>query len=51
MKINKTATLAIILGAIIAGTVNAQNPKTFKEAKSLSASQNKLLLLEFFREG
>ncbi len=51
MKINKTAALAIILGAIIAGTAHAQKPKTFEEAKSLSASQNKLLLLEFFREG
>ncbi len=51
MKINKTAALAIIIGAIIAGTVNAQPPKTFEEAKSLSASKNRLLLLEFFREG
>ncbi len=51
MKINKTAALAIILGAIIAGTAHAQKPKTLEEAKSLSASQNRLLLLEFFREG
>jgi hypothetical protein len=51
MKINKTAALAIILGAFIAGTVNAQKPKTFEEAKSLSASQDRLLLMEFFREG
>jgi hypothetical protein len=51
MNIKKTAALAIILGAIIAGTVNAQKPKTFEEARSLSASQNRLLLMEFFREG
>ena len=51
MKINKTAALAIILGAIIMGTANAQKPKTFEEAKSLSARQDKPLLLEFFSEG
>ena len=51
MKINKTAALAIILGAIVVGPAHAQKPKTFEEAKSLSASKNRLLLLEFFREG
>ncbi len=51
MNIRKTAASVLIIGAIIAGTVNAQKPETFEEAKSLSASQNKLLLLEFFREG
>lgn len=51
MKINKTATLAIISGAIIVGTTNAQKPATFDDAKSLSARQNKPLLLEFFSVG
>lgn len=51
MKINKTTALAIILGAIIVGTTNAQKPASFDDAKSLSASQNRPLLLEFFSEG
>ncbi len=51
MKINKTAALAIISGAIIVGTANAQKPKTFEEAKSLSARQDKPLLFEFFSVG
>ena len=51
MKINKTAALAIILGAVIVGTVNAQKPKTFDEAKSLSVRQDKPLLFEFFSVG
>lgn len=51
MNIRKTAASVLIIGAIIVGTANAQKPKTFEEAKSLSASQNRLLLMEFFREG
>jgi len=51
MNIRKTAPFALIIGAIIAGTVNAQKPKTFDRAKALSTQQNKPLLLEFFREG
>lgn len=51
MKINKTTVLAIILGAIIVGTANAQTPKTYEEAKSLSARQDKPVLFEFFSVG
>ncbi len=51
MNIRETAASVLIIGATIVGIANAQKPKTFEEAKSLSASQNRLLLLEFFREG
>ena len=51
MNIKKTAALALIVGAIIVGTANAQKPGTFNEAKALSTRQNRPLLLEFFRAG
>lgn len=51
VSIKKTTAFALVMGAIIAGTVEAQEPRTFDEAKELSIRQNKPLLLEFFREG
>lgn len=51
VNIKKTTAFALVMGAIIAGTVDAQGPRTFNEAKELSIRQNKPLLLEFFREG
>ncbi len=51
MCLKKTAVSALIIGAIIVGTANAQKPETFNEAKALSTRQNKPLLLEFFSEG
>ncbi len=51
MSIMKTAACTLMISAIIVGTANAQKPKTFDEAKSLSARQDKLLLFEFFSEG
>ena len=51
VKIRKTIAFVLVMGAMIAGTVEAQKPRTFDEAKELSIRQNKPLLLEFFREG
>ena len=51
VKIRKTTAFVLVMGAMIAGTVGAQEPRTFDEAKELSIGQNKPLLLEFFREG
>jgi hypothetical protein len=51
VNIKKTTAFALVMGAIIAGTVEAQEPRTFDEAKELSIRQNKPILLEFFREG
>lgn len=51
VNIKKTTAFAIVMGAMIVGTANAQKPETFNEAKALSTRQNKPLLLEFFSEG
>ncbi len=51
MNIKKTTAFALVMGAMIVGTANAQKPETFNEAKALSTRQNKPLLLEFFSEG
>lgn len=43
-------TIAIILAASIFNGVDASEPKTFAEAKTLSAQSGKPILLEFFKE-
>lgn len=51
MNIKKTAALVFIMGVTVVGTVDAQPPETFDQAKALSAQQDKPMLLEFFRAG
>ena len=51
MSIMKAAACTLMMSAIIVGTANAQKPKTFEEAKLLSARQDKPLLFEFFSVG
>jgi len=46
----KTAVFIFILISVYVGISNAQKPETFEEAKTLSASQGKPILLEFFRD-
>ena len=46
----KIAVFALVLISVNVGISSAQKPETFEEAKTLSANQNKPILLEFFRD-
>ncbi|MCK4858287.1 MAG: hypothetical protein KAT58_09985 [candidate division Zixibacteria bacterium] len=49
-QVNRITFPVLALMAMLAVAVNARQPETFAEAKTLAAEQDKPLLMEFFRQ-